>query len=131
MIIPCHRCGNKIDTPGEHNADYILAGDLIVPELRETPIAYVHTNASKEKIAEGIIDDPDPTPSKIISLTDLSLCKRFEVKDPAEANILFGADLVCVMLEPLEQDIQKSAVICPACYLETDFVIWGVHKTKG
>jgi len=27
------------------------------------------------------------------------------------------------------KEVQKTAIVCPDCYRETDFIIWGIHKT--
>jgi len=37
-------------------------------------------------------------------------------------------DLVRVEPDVQPVETQKTAIICPECYLETDTVIWGVHK---
>ncbi|GAI21432.1 unnamed protein product, partial [marine sediment metagenome] len=42
-----------------------------------------------------------------------------------------GEDLVKVVVKPAEVEIQKTGIICPACYKPTDTIIWGVHKEKG
>ena len=31
----------------------------------------------------------------------------------------------------IEDGIQKTGIICPDCYKDTDFVIWGIHKMEG
>ncbi len=41
---------------------------------------------------------------------------------------LFG--LIRAKTEIIEEDVQKTGVICPDCYRETDTIIWGVHKAK-
>ncbi|GAI86136.1 unnamed protein product, partial [marine sediment metagenome] len=66
MVIPCFRCGKEIDTPDEHNADYIMAEDTIVREPREVLLALKHNPATLVKQAQmeeydedGVLKYPD------------------------------------------------------------------------
>ncbi len=117
MKIPCYRCGKKIDSPNEVNADYIMAEDTKGKEIRESFVALKHSQATLEKQSrkEEIADEEyDAIP----------------VASYEEAQRDLGEDLIKVVVKPAEVDIQKTGVICPDCYRGTDFVIWGVHKAR-
>lgn len=49
-----------------------------------------------------------------------------EIANLEEAREL--PDIEKVIAEVREKDIQKTAIVCPECYRDTDFIIWGVHK---
>jgi DNA-directed RNA polymerase subunit RPC12/RpoP len=117
MIIPCFRCGKKIDTPNASNADYIMAEDTKGQEIRESLVALKHNQSTLEKQGnkEEITDEE----------YDTIIVASYE---EAERNL--GEDLVKVVVKPVEVDVQKTGVICPDCYRGTDFVIWGVHKAR-
>ena len=116
MNIPCFRCGKEIDTPNSSNADYITAQDTIVREPRETLIALKDNQATLAKKAEALeVADSEYDALEIPNF---------------EASKTLGENLVKVVCEIREKDIQKTGVVCPECYKLTDFVIWGVHKTK-
>lgn len=129
MNIPCYRCGKILDSPDSSNADYIMAQDTIVREPRETLIALKHNQATldkqakmKEVDAEGSFKYPE------LAISD-SEYDAIEIPD-VRASQAFGEDLVKVIAEVREKDIQKTGIICPECYRDTDFVIWGVHKAR-
>lgn len=138
MIIPCFRCSKEIDTPNSSNADYVIALDMIAKEPREVFIALKHNQATRAKrekvIAENIIDTdtgeevPPPTEDFIRNQFTDSEYDAVEVPDIATAQGQFGEDLIKVVAEIKEKDIQKTGIVCPDCYKETDFIIWGVHK---
>ncbi len=117
MIIPCFRCGKEIDTPNASNADYIIAEDTKDKEMREFLVALKHNQTTLEKQGkeEKIVDEE----------YDFVIVASFE-----EAQRSLGEDLVKVVVRLLEVEIQKSGVICPGCYRDTDFVIWGTHKAQ-
>ena len=127
MIIPCFRCGKQIDTPDSFNADYVIASDIVVIEPREVLIALKHNRATLEKAAkmkELNLDGSLKYPDLFISDNEYD-----EVEIPSfQANKAVGEDLVKVIAEIRDKDIQKTGIICPECYRDTDFVIWGVHK---
>lgn len=52
MIIPCFRCGKKINAPDSSNADYVVAEDTVVKEPREVLIALKHNQATLAKEAK-------------------------------------------------------------------------------
>lgn len=118
MIIPCFRCGKEIDTPNASNADYVMAEDTKGQEMRESLVALKHNQATLEKQSkeEEITDEE----------YDAVIVASYE---EAERNL--GEDLVKVVVRPVEVEIQKTGVICPDCYRDTDFVIWGVHRGQA
>ncbi len=118
MIIPCVRCGKEIDTPNTSNADYIMAEDTKGKEMRESLVALKHNQSTLEKQnkKEEITDEE----------YDVVIVASYE-----EAQRDLGEDLVKVVVRPVEVEIQKTGVICPDCYKDTDFVIWGVHKARA
>jgi hypothetical protein len=110
MKIPCFRCGKGIDTPNNLNADYVIAEDTKVDELREVLIALKDTPKTKAKaVAREPILDSEYTAE--------------EISSPSEAQ-----DAVKIIATVKMKRIQKTGVICPDCYKPTDTVIWGVHK---
>ncbi len=135
MIIKCFRCGKEIDSPDDSSADYIIASDTIVREPREVLIALKYNQATRDKQAK--IEEVEPNHNgnggllKYPGLTiDDSEYDAIEVESLSAAREKFGEDLVKVTAKVMEKDIQKTGIICPDDYNpDTDFVIWGVHKT--
>lgn len=136
MIIPCFRCGKEIESPDAVNADYIIAQDTIVREPRETLIALKHNQATLAKQAEmketeTYLAEDGVTELIRLKYPDLTIddkeCDTVEIPN-IEAAKAIGEDLVKVVVEMKDKDIQKTGIICPDCYKETDQVIWGVHK---
>lgn len=115
MIIPCFRCSKEIDTPDASNADYIIAEDTKGMEIREALVALKHNQATlgKESRKEEVADDE----------YDAVAVASYE-----EAQRDLREDLVKVVVKSAEVEIQKTGIVCPDCYRDTDFVIWGVHK---
>lgn len=95
----CIRCSKDLGQADIHNADYVIADEFIVSEKREQ--FYAITEKSGKEILNPIKQASD---SLLIPNV-----KRIEVK-----------------IEDI--DVQKTGVICPDCYKETDFIIWGIHK---
>lgn len=129
MIIKCFRCGKDIDTPNNSNADYIIAEDTIVKEPREVFLALKHnpaTRGKESKIAELDEEGDQRYPDLVIADSEYD---QEEIPN-TEAAKTIGVDLVKVVVGVREKDIQKTGVICPDCYKDTDFVIWGVHKAR-
>lgn len=55
--------------------------------------------------------------------------KEIDTPDSSNADYIMAEDTMETIIEDgLPKDIQKTGVICPNCYKDTDFVIWGVHK---
>lgn len=52
--------------------------------------------------------------------------ERVGIRDVAEARLM--PDLERVEVRLVDEDIQKTGIVCPDCYKETDTLIWGVHK---
>ena len=115
MIIKCFRCGKEIDTPKASNANYIMAEDTKVTEIREELTALKHNQATLEKQdkEEGIADEE----------YDAVIVESYE-----EAQKDLGEDLVKVVVEMRKKDIQKTGIICPDCHRDADFIIWGISK---
>lgn len=138
MIIPCFRCGKAIGTPNDSNADYIIASDTVVREPREVLIALKHNAATLAKKAkmeetETVLDEDGISeivrlkyPDLVIGDSEFGTVEIPQIKD--KDNI---SGLVKVVAEMKEKDIQKTGIICPACYKPTDTVIWGVHKENN
>ena len=47
--------------------------------------------------------------------------KQIDHPDSSNADYIMAEDTIV-------EGTQKTGVVCPDCYKETDFVIWGVHK---
>ena len=111
----CYRCGKLLERPiapgktTSGNADYILAEDTKVDELREVLFALKHTPETLTKIGKAEIRDSE--------------YQKVEISSIVEAK-----DAVKIITEVKLVSIQKTGLICPECYKETDTVIWGVHK---
>lgn len=111
MAIKCFRnCGKEIESANATNADYVMAEDTKVDELREVFIALKHTLTTKAKADK---DEP----------IDESEYEAVEIATLAEAK-----DAVQVKSEIRLKNIQKTGLVCPDCYKPTDFIIWGIHK---
>lgn len=127
MIIKCFRCGKEIDTPDSSNADYVIANDMVAREPVEVLVALKHNQATLTKRKRMLELDEAGNPK----YPDLAVADNeydaIEIPN-FEASKGIGEDLVKVVAEIREKDIQKSGIICPDCYRDTDFVIWGVHK---
>jgi ssDNA-binding Zn-finger/Zn-ribbon topoisomerase 1 len=106
MIIKCFRCGKDIDTPNVKNSDYVIAEDTKADELREVVFALKHNDKT---LGKENAKDEDYT--------------RVEIKTPQDAK-----NAVKIISEHQLQTIQKTGIVCPECYKETDLVIWGKHK---
>ena len=113
MIIKCFRCGTELNTPDDKNADYVIASDMISIEKRGIIIALKNTQETKDKKAQKLPITDDDYKKVIIPNFEASLAI------PELEKVIISAEDI---------PIQKSAIICPNCYLPSDFVIWGVHK---
>jgi len=115
MKVKCFRCGKELGQPDASNADYVIAEDTVAIEPREVLVALLHNQQTLEKLAEGsIIEDEE--------------YDQISVSSTAEATELYGEGLVRVVARTKDVVVQKTGVICPDCYRDTDFLIWGVHK---
>jgi len=113
MKIPCYRCGKELERPDATNADYIIATDTVVKEPRAVLVALSHTPSTRAKaIAGKLIDDNE--------------YQRTEIPNTEAGKAIQG--LVKVVAEVKDIDVQKTGIICPNCYRDTDKLIWGVHK---
>lgn len=95
----CIRCNKDLGQADNTNADYVIADEFIVKEKREQFYA-VTSDGKKETF----------TP----------------IKQVADSLLINNVKRIEVKIEDI--DIQKTGVICPDCYLPTDFLIWGIHK---
>lgn len=127
MIINCFRCGKKLDTPNEKNADYVRAQDTIVKEPRGVLIALKHNEATLAKLAQMEEIDGEGNPKYPDVVVNDNEYDALEIPS-IEASKSIGEGLVKVVAEIREKDIQKTGVICPDCHQDADFVIWGIHK---
>jgi len=115
-MISCFRCGKEIERPDNSNADYVVAADMIARESVEVLVAFKHNQETLAKQADEVpIDDSEYDQVEVSSL---------------EAAKSLGEDLVKVIAKAEERNVQKTGIICPDCYRDTDFVIWGVHKLE-
>lgn len=117
-VMNCMRCGKKIPHPDNNNADYVIAPEFIVKEPRDVFYALKYNTQTKAKIAAD--------PNAFIDDQELD-----EVEVPDVRNAQTISDVVKVIVRIEEKDIQKTGIICPDCYRDTDFVIWGVHKEES
>lgn len=129
--IPASEVLHKADyRVNERNCDYIVNDDTVVRELREVLIALKHNLATLDKEAKMAETNPDGSPKYPDLVIDDSEYDQVEVPNIETARETIGEDLIKVVAEIREKDIQKTGIICPACYKPTDIVIWGVHKAK-
>jgi hypothetical protein len=127
MIIPCFRCGKAINTPDGTNADYVVGSDMVAREPREVLVALKHNQATLAKEAKRKETNPDGSlkyPELAIADSEYDAVEIPNI----EVSKAIGEDLVKVIVEVREKDVQKTGIVCPDCYQDTDFVIWGVHK---
>lgn len=128
MIIPCFRCGKEINTPDASNADYIIAEDTLTEELRDVLIAVQFTEEAK-----GAMDEIKSLEAAALKVPDelrLRASQRARTVVPSVEAAKELPDLERVEVERRLVAVQKTGIICPGCYRDTDTVIWGVHKEK-
>ena len=101
MIIQCFRCDGTIATPDDTNSDYIIADDLKTEELREVLWAVIPDG--KDKVRK----------IKVHSI------KQGKKDNPTMTHVEATEEM---------EEVQKTGIVHPECYLPTDVVIWGVHK---
>ncbi len=136
MIIACFRCDKAINTPDKNNADYIIAEDTIVEEHRphfiqipkttEELLLEEATLQEELKKYKAIIKDYEESN---IEPQSLPIEDIYDEVAAIEEELIKGPNSdKLVTLRGKKVQIQKTGIICPDCYLDTDFVIWGVHK---
>lgn len=55
--------------------------------------------------------------------------KEIDTPNSSNADYIMAKDTIeTTIKDGKPEDIQKTGIICPDCYRDTDFVIWGVHK---
>jgi len=56
--------------------------------------------------------------------------KELNSPDASNADYIMAEDTKTMDMEAdgTPKEVQKTGVICPDCYRDTDFVIWGIHK---
>ncbi len=130
MIIPCFRCGKGIESADNTNADYVLADDMIAEEVREQLTVVKNNAVTREKLAQIATSAPETGkrmyPDVVITEDDYD---RERIRDMKAAYTISRDDLIRVEASMGEEDVQKTGVICPDCYLPMDTVIWGIHKS--
>lgn len=130
MIIPCFRCRKEIDTPNDSNADYIIASDTIVNEKCEVLLIVTHNEKTLDKqIKMQELDEDGASKYPKLKVDDAEYT-RTKIDGMAEARGVPENLLIRVEVKEEIIPVQKADIICPACFRETDFVIWGVHKAK-
>jgi len=120
MIVPCFRCGKRIEGADSSNADYIVASDTVVNEEADIFVATVVTDKGKELLKQRSID----------SLAVEDIAEEVETYSIEEARNI-SPNVGHITVKKKVMPVQKTGIICPECYRETDFVIWGVHKKTG
>ena len=95
----CIRCNKDLGQADNSNADYVIANEFIVKEKREQ--MYAVTDGDKVELF---------TP----------------IKQTTDSLLIPGVKRVEAKIEDV--DVQKTGVVCPDCYKETDVLIWGIHK---
>lgn len=124
MLIKCFRCYNLIDTPDASNAYYVRADDMIVDELRDVYTAVKDNEYTLETIQKILLVDAEGKPlypDLVIKETDYTRIHYSSFSD------VHGDRLVRVEVTKEATPVQKTGVVCPDCYLETDDVIWGME----
>ena len=57
--------------------------------------------------------------------------QNINMPNDSNADYIMAEDTIETIVENgVPKEIQKTGVICPECYRDTDFVIWGIHKKK-
>lgn len=125
-MIPCFRCGKKLEHPDASNSDYIMAADTVVTEPCEILYAVKHNALTLDKLAKMTEFDQDGKP-KYPGMTVLD-SDYDEVELPNIQAAKLVDQLVRVKSQVEDRAIQKTGIICPDCYRDSDFLIWGIHK---
>ena len=111
----CNRCHKDINHPDDTNADYVISDDAIVVDEVEGLIALKETPDTKaKKLIDSSVEFED------------SEYDEEEIDSIEESENI--PDLHRVKVVKRMKPVQKTFIVCPDCYLPTDFVIWGVHK---
>jgi len=95
----CIRCGKELGQANSSNADYVIADEFIVPEKREQFYAVTEKDGKEEFT---------------------------HIKQVADSLLISNIKRIEVKIEDV--NIQKTGIVCPEDYQETDFIIWGIHK---
>ena len=137
MIIPCMRCGKEIDSPNATNADYIMAEDTAGRERVPKVIR-------RQKTVEEVRAEMDALEAEKAEFEEMITAYEKDGKEPGDLSIGDIRDELEAIEEEIAGDIdpiktihlrttevvevQKTGIICPDCYKDTDLAIWGVHK---
>ena len=119
----CIRCNKELIRPIPENADYVIAPDFIVQEPRDIFYALKHNAATKLKANPSPNAEGKPQSPKHINDSEYD---SVEIPSIADSLLIEGCVKVIAKLEL--RDVQKTGLVCPACYEPTDTVIWGIHK---
>ena len=101
----CIRCNKDLGHADSSNADYVIADEFIVKEKREQMYAVTDNPLVKDEL-----------------LTELFI----PIKQTTDSLLIPDVKRIEVKIEDV--DVQKTGVVCPECYKETDAIIWGIHK---
>lgn len=125
--IPCFRCRKELIRPDASNADYVTANDTIEVEFR--PFLYMKVGDLKVEDVEVGADESAIIIQEIVldesSIVDIKVESEEDIDD---VNKDMNRRIVGFIHKDEPVDVQKTAIVCPECWLPTDFIIWGVHK---
>ncbi len=140
MIIPCMRCGKELDSPNAANADYVMADDTAGRERVPKVIR-------RQKTVEEVRAEMDALEAEKAEFEEMITAYEKDGKEPGDLSIGDIRDELEAIEEEIAGDIdpiktihlrttevvevQKTGIICPDCYRDTDMIIWGVHKHQG
>jgi len=110
----CARCNKDLGHADDKNADYVIADDGIIIEPREV---YVNTEVKAESLGK---------PPAELTEDDLTTYETLFARDA-----LLRPNAIKTQLIVKDFPVQKTLLVCPECYRDTDFIIWGVHKVKA
>ena len=105
----CYRCGKKLERPvmvsikgKKHTTPFHEICDYVMAE---------DTKVDEERPFFYAIDSEE---------------KEIEYAKPKDAEL--SPDKVRIEVRQKLTSVQKTGLVCPDCYKDTDYVIWGIHK---
>jgi len=137
MLIPCIRCGEKINRPNSSNAYYVMAEDTIVKEGRDIFIALKHNQQTLDKLTkskemEVYLAEDGITELKRLRYPEMTILdsEYDTVKVPDIESGYAIVEVVKVLAKEEIQDVQKTRIVCPKCLKPTDTIIWGKRRSE-
>jgi hypothetical protein len=134
------RCGKELDSPNAANADYVMADDTAGRERVPKVIR-------RQKTVEEVRAEMDALEAEKAEFEEMITAYEKDGKEPGDLSIGDIRDELEAIEEEIAGDIdpiktihlrttevvevQKTGIICPDCYRDTDMIIWGVHKHQG